>query len=340
MEDLWKKSLLDAGWSSRAIAQIPLCYAKSTLASYNRVIVKYRCFCDSVHVDFPCTKSAVLTDFMCMLADSSDRPRSILRTAVSALSALFDCLQIDNPFVDKNLYKLQCALVKSSTVDTMRKSKVMPIEPFFKLFESWGGNRTLCTEKLRLKSITLLALCMMLRPSDIAPKAVYFDKLTLTEQKLILCIDQVVFEQDGKLTIKFLGIKNDTSRDGFDVTIPPASNPVVDPVLALKDYIFRTDTHRSSPKSPVFLQLCKPFGAISAATVSKILSQAIKMAGLHGQGYTAKSFRPTGASMSVAAGVLPETVMQIGRWKTKEVFFNHYVHKIVPQSFSDNLVNV
>ena len=62
------------------------------------------------------------------------------------------------------------------------------------------------------------------------------------------------------------------------------------------------------------------------------------MAGLADQGFLAKSFRPTGATIAVNSGVLQETVMQIGRWKTKEVFLNHYVYPNAPQSYTTNLL--
>ena len=39
----------------------------------------------------------------------------------------------------------------------------------------------------------------------------------------------------------------------------------------------------------------------------------------------------------MSKGIIPETVMQIGWWKTKEVFMNHYVYPRAPQSFTSKL---
>ena len=219
----------------------------------------------------------------------------------------------------------------------------MPVEPFHDLFLQWGENCGLSVKQLRLKCITLLSLAFMLRPSDIAPKGVLFDATSCADERLILGMDQVIFEPDGKLTIKFLGIKNDTSREGFEATIPPAANALCDPIITLKTYIDRTQSMRQpqgrSEKLPVFLGLSKPYRAISASTVANILSEAIDLAGLQGHGFSAKSFRPTGATKCVAAGILlTELIMQVGRWKTKEVFFNNYVHKVVPDSFTDIII--
>lgn len=138
------------------------------------------------------------------------------------------------------------------------------------------------------------------------------------------------------MTITFFGIKNDTSRTGFEVRVPSSKDHKTDPVSALKVYLDRTK-HMTSPSGPVFLSLNSPFTAISADTVSKILSNAICLAGLGDKGYTAKCFRPTAANAAIQAGVDPDTAMYIGRWKTKEVFFNHYVYPLAPAGYTDNV---
>jgi len=84
--------------------------------------------------------------------------------------------------------------------------------------------------------------------------------------------------------------------------------------------------------------LSPPHKAISADTVGNILEEAIAVANLKDNGFTAKSFRPTGAFTAVSQGTLPETVMKIGSWKTKEVFMNHYVYGKVPDSFTDKML--
>jgi hypothetical protein len=56
----------------------------------------------------------------------------------------------------------------------MVRSSAMPIQPFVSMFESWESNEFLPLKRLRLKAITLLALSVMGRPSDLAPKGVLF----------------------------------------------------------------------------------------------------------------------------------------------------------------------
>ena len=149
-----------------------------------------------------------------------------------------------------------------------------------------------------------------------------------------MSLDDVQFHEDGSITVTFWGIKNDTNRQGFSVTVPKNANQVMDISEVLQLYINKTETCRSVvPGKPLFISLNNPYKGIAADTVGNILETSIHQAGL--EGYTAKSFRPTAATRAVEIGVLPETAMQIGRWKTKEVFFNHYVYSRVQKDYND-----
>lgn len=87
-----------------------------------------------------------------------------------------------------------------------------------------------------MKAITLLSLSAMLRPSDIAPRSISVGDKSGKQQNNIFSVDHC----DGSMTISFFGIKNDTHRDGFEVNIPPHTNPKLDPVITLKKYIDKT----------------------------------------------------------------------------------------------------
>ena len=126
-------------------------------------------------------------------------------------------------------------------------------------------------------------------------------------------------------------------RDGFEVIIPASSHPRLDPVRALKCYISRTRYVREYPELALFLSLKKPYGAVSAATITRILETAIEMAGLGNQGFKAKHFRPTGATIAVEAGIKADTIRRVGRWKSRETFEAHYVHAVPPTSFTDSV---
>ena len=60
--------------------------------------------------------------------------------------------------------------------------------------------------------------------------------------------------------------------------------------------------------------------------------------GLAGQGFSAKSFRPTGATRAIDGGIDPEIVQKMGRWKCTEVFREHYVHSKTPTIYTKTVL--
>ena len=62
------------------------------------------------------------------------------------------------------------------------------------------------------------------------------------------------------------------------------------------------------------------------------MEQFICLAGLGEQGFSAKSFRPTGATSAIEQRVNPEVIRKVGRWKNSEVFFfPHIMCMLEPQ---------
>ena len=104
------------------------------------------------------------------------------------------------------------------------------------------------------------------------------------------------------------------------------------------DYIQATNSVQPNDTKQLLLSLNPPYKALKADSVARVLDEAIQLAGLKDQGFSAKSFRPTGATLAMAAGVLPDTAMQIGRWKTKEVFMNHYVYPRLPKNYTEKIL--
>lgn len=115
---------------------------------------------------------------------------------------------------------------------------------------------------------------------------------------------------------------NDSNRQGFEINVPRNSNnPRCDPVESLQFCIARTDKFISDCCNALFLTLCALLQAVSADTIGNIFKESIRLAGLHR--FTARAFKPTGVTIAVIMGMLSETVMKIGRWKTQDVYLNH-----------------
>jgi site-specific recombinase XerD len=334
LETMWKERLIQTGWSVRAASQIKFSLAASTLCQYNKYIQQLHDFCHKQALTFPPKDSATIAQFLCVIADDTKKPRSHLRCAQAAISKAYEALGKASPAKCADVQALAIGLVKAGTQTPRTKSTVMPIAPFNALFTSWSSNAQLTTKQLRLKAITLLALTLMLRPSDAAPRAMVFDPETNTEHKVIFTRDQVCFREDGSARITLFGIKNDGNRSGFEITVPRHENPQLDPVGALHDYMQFT----SPVDNAVFVSLKKPYTALGAQSIANILEDAIELAGLGGQGFSAKSFRCTGATAAIEAGQDPNIVMKMGRWKTESVFYEHYVHSRTPANFTANIL--
>ena len=338
LEGEWADTLSKQGWSVSATNIIKNCLAPSTLRLYNRQISRLRDFCFLHNEQFPPTRASVIADYMCKVAELSNRPNAILSSALAAFNYLYQVLDISNP-CDRNIHQLHRALVKSCTKLPRQKVNILPQEPFLDLFLSWPENEDLSVSRLRLKTITLLAFTFMLRPSDIAPKSIVHSSTSGVAEQLVFSTDRVKFLENGELQIQFFGIKNDTHRDGFSVSIPPASEPKIDPVATLRTYIARTDPLRPQDSKPVFLTSVKPYRAITANTVAKILEDAIYLAGLDLNLYSAKCFRPSAATKAIESGLDPDKARRMGRWKTPSVFFEHYVYDNTPVSYTDSMLS-
>ena len=338
MESFWKTRLAQQGWSDRAVEQIPFNWAASTRDLYRQILTKLRHFCEERGYAFPPDNTGTIAEFLCNIADRVKKPHSYIKTATAAMSAMYEGIGGNNLTHSSEIRTLKSALTKAGTKAPRKRSNVMPIKPFRDMFLKWNNNPQLPIKELRLKAITLLALTIMLRPSDIAPKAQIYDPVSKQTTPVTFSTDNIVFERDGSATITVFGNKNDLQRAGFCEKLPPHENPKLDPVAALATYISKTQGFRPRSSSPVFLTLNAPFRAISASTVAGILEDAIRQAGLDAKLYSAKSFRPTGATVAIESGCDPDIVMKMGRWKSRDIFFEHYVHANTPACFSEDIL--
>lgn len=314
-------------------------WSKSTLDQYNRYANRYFEYCVSQNVDFPSASEEVISSFLCIVGSGSPRPKSVLNGTLAALVCLFNAVGAPQTMANGLLQKLVDGIIKSCTVAPMLQTPVMPIDAFHSLFQKWPEDKDLAIKDLRMKAICLLAIVFMLRPSDIAPHARHLDTDTLTPVNMTFTRDQVKFGDSGDMSLTFHGIKNDIARDGFTITVSQGTDPKVDPVFALKEYMARTQDIRDKILGqPVFVTLYKPYHALGASSISRVLQDAIEAAGLGGLGFSAKCFRPTGATKAIASGLKPDTARHIGRWASPEVFEKHYVHTKVPATYVDTIL--
>ena len=111
---------------------------------------RYVQFCKVHEVDFSDNNNIpYIANFLCEIADASDRPESVLRTVSAALSFLFDALGKASPMAHPEIKRLITALIKTGTVKPMKRSRPMPIEAFVKYFRELGPESELSLKDLR-----------------------------------------------------------------------------------------------------------------------------------------------------------------------------------------------
>ena len=92
---------------------------------------------------------------------------------------------------------------------------------------------SLCLEKLRLKTLVLLAFCLMVRPSDIAPNAVVWNENQKSWCNLQFTKDRIQFAHNGTVSIYIHGSKNDYDWNGAQIFLQPSKNSKMCPVRVL-----------------------------------------------------------------------------------------------------------
>ncbi|KAH3807973.1 hypothetical protein DPMN_136321 [Dreissena polymorpha] len=111
-----------------AAKQTVLSLADSTLSLYKGQIRKYLKFCEEKQVNFADNSSSAITaDFLCHLADSSERPETLIKTTLTAVDLLLYTMGLDSPTRDRDVDKLVTALMKSSTKQPMKRQRPLPV---------------------------------------------------------------------------------------------------------------------------------------------------------------------------------------------------------------------
>ncbi len=180
---------------------------------------------------------------------------------------------------DCDIHRLSQSLLKSSTSISLAKSHLMPAKNFIKLFKSWTDNNMLDIKRLRLKALTLFALVGMLGPRILLLKRSNLMH-SHCQQTSFFSTDHIVFNDNGSMSITLYGFKNDTSRSGFEVTVPDIEDEQCHPVRTLRMYIDITRIYRPCVTLLVFLTLKAPYKMLEASSIANILVESIVLANL------------------------------------------------------------
>lgn len=156
LEGVWQDRLKHQCWSDVSIQKFLGSWALNTWNSYNRCFQRFQNFAETRDVQLVAVTPSMMADFLVNIAENSQRPRSVLMSTLSAVGSYYRVVQVQSP-VTEDVMRLIDGIVKVGTGAPMKRSLVMPREPFLILFRKWGDNLNLSTWALRLKTVVLLS---------------------------------------------------------------------------------------------------------------------------------------------------------------------------------------
>ena len=279
----------------------------STLNSYDGVLKRFHRFCINNNYNYFPTTTAAVAHYFREISEKSERPGPSLITASAAIAGMYKGSQHADPTKNQLLTMLKQAIVNTGTKRPRTNTPVFPVDQLTEHISSWGDNSKLNIGQIRAKAICLLALVGLFRPSDLT----------------LINLGHLTFSDTG-VSIKNFGGKTDKDMAGIPTTITRASDILLCPVAALQNYIDKTKTTRESmEQKPVFVYLNNRPERLGSQRIANIMKTTLMKAGIDDT--TARSFRKTGASTAINKGADPDLVMKLGRWKSIDVFYKHYV---------------
>jgi len=306
LQDIWEEHAIEWDLETRALLEHSL--RPSTLRSYDSILSRFRRFCTQHEYTYFPTSTAAIAHFLRDIAKDLERPGPTLITASAATAGMYKGSPHQDPTKSDLLTMLKQALVNTGTKRPRKNTPVFPIEKLTAYFSGLDTNEKLDIKTLRAKTICLLALVGLFRPSDLA----------------LMKLDHLTFNQTS-VSISNFGGKTDKDLAGIPTTVTNSSVPSLCPVKTLQVYIDRTKTARDKISGhPIFLYLNnKQAEPLGNQRIAKVMTLTLQEAGIDDT--TARSFRKTGASTAINKGADPDLVMKLGRWRSVDVFFKHYV---------------
>ena len=149
-----------------------------------------------------------------------------------------------------------------------------------------------------------------------------------------LKLNDIRFTKDES-KCKIFSEKHKTSKPGAHTEpseiLAYVENPKLCLVKHLKAYIEKTQEHRKSADSKLFLCYTKPFGPVSRNTFSRWVKSVLAKAGIDTGKYTGHSTRAASCS-AVAERASLHTVLKAAGWKWESTFAKFYKKDVLAQN--------
>ena len=132
LEDFWSSCLKKENWSDQTILRFLGLWAPSTWFSYNCYFNQFVDFCAQNQCKLDRIPQCKVAEFFLSLAQASTRPRAVLTMSAAATSSFYKSQKLEST-INEDMYRLLDGLVKTCTSATMKRTPVMPMQPFLKI---------------------------------------------------------------------------------------------------------------------------------------------------------------------------------------------------------------
>lgn len=294
-----------------------------TIKSYNGYLARFVKACEDMGLSsWRGASTDHILAFLCDLGKGLQRPSASLDSAIAALRIAFEGTT-PSPLESPLIPRVKKGVVALFTSRPRKSTPPLPVEPIRDWICSLPTNAELSYEALRMKCAALAALVLIARPSD----------LTRIDSS------RIIFEEDlSSMRIDLLAFKNDYHRDGAELRVEASSDSRVCFVKACKR-LLELNKRKAPQVQQLFLDPLRR-QPLSAQQVSAILKAACKAAGLDTSVFTARTFRPGGATRGIEGGLPLDLVMHIGRWRSADTVYGHYLRSQRSVNVSDVLLGV
>lgn len=173
-----------------------------------------------------------------------------------------------------------------------------------------GFNEFLPLKELTEKTVTLLALALFMRVSEIA--SIEYESICFSQNQVAFSLTRPRKAQRSGATQRF-----DLQR---------STDARCCPFVAVRDYLERTEP--ATTRKTLFVAVTNHIAPVTASTVGRWIKHYINSAGVDTHIFSAHSTRGAAASKAVANGASIQSVLKAASW-TRESTFSRFYHKDV-----------
>lgn len=296
---------LCAAWASQglteeAIATLGKQWTRGTTKGYDAKVKRFAQFCAEAGIRVEDASAVTVVNFLQSIA-SGIAPATVdtYATAISAFLTRISTSWRDDADL---IGQFRSGLTKSNPRPERRSERLPSLKPLFSLLE--GNRAEQRRDVCRDRALVLLKLVTLARAVDLS----YWltNSVVITRESLTVVAERT----KGRAVAHTFVVYRFTDQ------------PLLCPVAAFEDY-WRLFEGLSQDKY-VWRAIRRPFAAVTADTISRVVSDVLIKAGIDLRSH---SLRASSASAAAAQGVPLDAIQAAGYWRSAATMLDHYIRR-------------